>query len=167
MIIIWLLGPSGAGKTSLSNNIISALVGSGMKVAYVKDIPHDDARFDSQGKDTAKALNSGASVSVGRSPSLTFASIRGPTDLMSIVSQLRPHMDVCIAEGFHEEGETVHPDIRIDMKKREKTTSGNTGYVSVKSDHFSETLKYIDDPENVSGKVLSLIFKEIGLDKGT
>ena len=53
-------GPSNSGKTTLICKIAKIFIASGLRTAIVKHDPGDKARFDVEGKDSAKFSKLGA-----------------------------------------------------------------------------------------------------------
>lgn len=129
MFLIRVSGPSGSGKTSVAEHIISAAHKKGIKVSFIKDIPHDDAEFDRFGKDTYRAIVGGAVMSAGRSPSKSFISIYGYVGLNDLLKFMENNSDVCIVEGFRLEASSIKFDIHIEIQ----THQTDHGFVNIKA----------------------------------
>ena len=114
--MILVSGPSGSGKTLLAEHIIGGLSRRGIRVSFIKDIPHDDAEFDTRGKDTYRAVTKGAVMSMGRSPSKSFINIGGYVDLKGLVKLAENYSSVCIVEGFTSEASAVKFDVRLGLQ---------------------------------------------------
>ena len=115
MIIVSLTGHSNSGKTSLAKELTRLLSKEGIPVNYIKNIPHDDASFDAEGKDTENLLSAGAVVSAGRSPSKTFFTFNGSMQISEIIMMIRERSRICILEGFRNELDQLSPQIRVMM----------------------------------------------------
>lgn len=115
MIIVSLTGHSNSGKTSLAKELTRLLSKEGIPVTYIKNIPHDDASFDAEGKDTENLLSAGAVVSAGRSPSKTFFTFNGSMQISEIIMMIRERSRICIFEGFRNELDQLSPQIRVIM----------------------------------------------------
>ncbi len=94
-------GKSGSGKTLLSRTLITYLGKHGHRVSYLKDIPHDDASFETEGKDTELAMSAGAILSAGITPTKAFFTLREPHDLGELLILAGKWSEICILEGFH------------------------------------------------------------------
>ncbi len=103
MILIHLSGRSGSGKTTLAIRIIAALHSRGIRTAFLKNIPHDDVSFDLAGKDTNRAIRSGAALSAGRAVNSTFIEFGSALQLENLIEMTERVCDVCLIEGFHDE----------------------------------------------------------------
>lgn len=106
MRVVRVVGPSGAGKTSLVESLVPALAEHG-RVATVKSI-HHEVELDTPGKDTHRHRTAGADRVVGVTPTLTFSvAPRGKRDhpggeagvLADVLADLGDH-DVVVVEGF-------------------------------------------------------------------
>ena len=133
-------GKSGAGKTTLSRALITFLGRQGWRISYIKSIPHDDASFETEGKDTELAMNSGAMLSAGVTPSKAFFTLRGHHDLREVMILAEKWSDVCILEGFHSDIQTILPDVIINISPATADSSG-TVRVACGSLHSSFTME--------------------------
>ncbi|MEM0156780.1 MAG: molybdopterin-guanine dinucleotide biosynthesis protein MobB [Thermoplasmataceae archaeon] len=131
---ILIAGPSGAGKTTISEQIIGTLSREGIRVSFIKDIPHDDADFDKKGKDTYRAISRGAVMSIGRSPSGSFINIRGNMDLDKLLQIAENSSSVCIVEGFASEASSLHFDASIYLKVDQSEVKSSGAHAQVRSD---------------------------------
>ena len=106
MRAVRVVGPSGAGKTTLVEALVPALAAHG-RVATVKSI-HHDVEVDTPGKDTHRHRTAGADRVVGVTPSQTFSVVpRGKRDhpagetgaLADVLEDLVAY-DFVVVEGF-------------------------------------------------------------------
>ena len=61
-MIVGVYGYSSSGKTSFIEKLIKRLVDGGYTVAAIKHAPHDDVTIDSEGTDTYRHAQAGASI---------------------------------------------------------------------------------------------------------
>jgi molybdopterin-guanine dinucleotide biosynthesis adapter protein len=98
-IAVAFTGPSNSGKTTLIVKIANILIDQmGKKVAIIKHDPKDKARFDTEGKDSFKFSQTGASVAV-TSPSRTTVFSQNHKDLDEMMSMLG-EFDILLVEGL-------------------------------------------------------------------
>lgn len=90
-------GFSGAGKTTLMEQILPALAARGLKVAVVKHDVHG-IRLDLPGKDSARLFRSGADVLL-EGPGEGFFRCHDTPDLGAALALLAPHYDLVLVEG--------------------------------------------------------------------
>lgn len=112
---IAILGYSGTGKTTLARSIIGYLGRSGLRVSFVKNIPHDDAAFEMAGKDTESTMSAGATLSAGITPSKAFFTLSGHHDLVEIIELAGAWSDACILEGFRNEISRIGSDVIVNI----------------------------------------------------
>jgi len=109
MIVVGVVGRSGAGKTTLVERLVPALAES-VRVGTVKSI-HHAVELDDPGTDTYRHRIAGATRVVGVTPSLT-ASFRpvGKDDggegaaLARALEEFADDVDVVLVEGFGDSG---------------------------------------------------------------
>jgi formylmethanofuran dehydrogenase subunit E len=101
--IIRFIGPSGAGKTTLTTQVVRLLSARGISVAVIKHA-HHDVELDVAGKDSYKFTEAGAKLAVVSSPGkiARFEAIAAPPSLEQLAQQASGDVDVVLAEGFHE-----------------------------------------------------------------
>lgn len=106
MIIIAVVGDSGAGKTTTIEYLISNLAREGFKVGSIKHIHPSNFTIDTQGKDTWRYAQAGAKtiVAIATKELVIIRKTETPSnDLDQIVSLLdKDKLDVIFLEGMHE-----------------------------------------------------------------
>ena len=90
-------GPSGSGKTTLIEKIARKLTKE-REVAIIKHDPSDKARFDREGKDSARFFDTGAEVAVLSPTRTTLFSHRPRT--VEEVADLFGDFDLLLVEGL-------------------------------------------------------------------
>ena len=111
---IYMRGHSDSGKTTIAVWLIQKLTENHHKVAFLKNIPHDDLAIDVEGKDTDRAFKAGAIKIIGRTPTRTFSLERESKTLRTLMSGEGPET-VYIVEGFHSETDAVAPGMEINI----------------------------------------------------
>ncbi len=134
LFCIFIAGPSGSGKTTIAEQIIGRLSSEGVGVSFIKDIPHDDADFDLKGKDTYRAVSEGAAMSIGRSPSKTFITMRGNMDLSQLLQIAEHYCSVCVVEGFTQEVNSLHAYDSIFLRMDQEGAESWGTHIQVRSD---------------------------------
>lgn len=99
MKIFSFFGSSGSGKTTIIQNIISSLSNE-MKIAYIKNLPHDNISLDTQYKDTWKMEKAGSYKIYGLAPSRTYMMVHSRTTPDTII-QKDTDVDMFLIEGFN------------------------------------------------------------------
>ena len=91
-------GPSNSGKTTLITKLAKAFIEQGLKVVVLKHDPSDKARFDTQGKDSFKFYETGASVIV-QSPTRTTFFTHESLEIAECIA-LAGEFDLFLVEGL-------------------------------------------------------------------
>lgn len=91
-------GPSNSGKTTLITKLAKHFIDSGLKVAILKHDPSDKAKFDTEGKDSFKFYETGASVII-QSPTRTTFFSHESFDINECI-KLAGDFDVFLVEGL-------------------------------------------------------------------
>jgi len=112
--VLAICGFSGAGKTTLMEQVLPALAGRGLKVAVVKHDVHG-IQLDPPGKDSARLFQSGADVLLEGPGEVFFRSHEVP-DLEASLAVLTLHYDLVLVEGHKD---TALP--RVWLQKAEET----------------------------------------------
>lgn len=103
--MISFVAPSGTGKTSLVEQVITALIETGLDVAAVK---HDAHRIelDTEGKDSWRMRKAGASGTIlaGQNQLAWMGHAQNRPDLGALVDLFFPTADVVIVEGYRSAG---------------------------------------------------------------
>ncbi len=99
MKTVAVVGPSDSGKTTLTERLVERLDG---RVATVKHLDHAPD-IDTQGKDTARHRDAGATVTYGISSDGWFAT-GDSRQFDDILDELAPQYDYAIVEGFSGHG---------------------------------------------------------------
>ncbi len=103
--MVSVVAPSGTGKTSLIEKVITDLTGAGYRVAAVK---HDAHRIelDTEGKDSWRFREAGATSTalVGRNQLAWFADQAEMPPLERVAALLFPDVDLVLVEGFRSAG---------------------------------------------------------------
>lgn len=101
-VVFSLLGPSGAGKTSLAARLVGHWRAAGLSVGYAKHASHG-FDMDREGKDTWVLSSAGATGVAVTGPGGTAFVERGePADVRALVARFFPACDVVVAEGFRD-----------------------------------------------------------------
>ena len=102
--MISFVAPSGTGKTTLVEQVISSLIAKGLDVAGVK---HDAHRIelDTEGKDSWRMRKAGADALLVGANQLAWMSDRSPApNLDQLVRLFFPDADLVIVEGYRSAG---------------------------------------------------------------
>ena len=97
-LVIAFSGPSNSGKTTLICKIAKIFIASGLRIAIVKHDPGDKARFDVEGKDSAKFSELGAETVV-MSPTRTSYFSQRCMQIDEVVRMLG-EFDILLVEGL-------------------------------------------------------------------
>ena len=102
--ILAVLGRKNSGKTTVAERIVSTLVKRGLKVAVAKHISKKGFSMDSEGKDTWRYSDVGATPVIAVSDRETTVKLMRGTDVFSLDWMLRVSAendaDVLVIEGF-------------------------------------------------------------------
>ncbi len=103
-VLVALVGPSGAGKTTLAAALVRRWSAAGLRVGYVKHASHG-FEMDRPGKDTDRVAGAGAAGVAVSGPSGTAYLERTEShDPLTLVARFFPTADVVVVEGFREAG---------------------------------------------------------------
>jgi len=103
-VLVALVGPSGAGKTTLAAALVRRWSGAGLRAGYVKHASHG-FEMDRPGKDTDRVAGAGAIGVAVSGPSGTAYLERAETrDPVALVGRFFRTADVVVVEGFREAG---------------------------------------------------------------
>ncbi|MCY0851600.1 MAG: molybdopterin-guanine dinucleotide biosynthesis protein B [Thermoplasma acidophilum] len=97
MKVFSFFGSSSSGKTTVIEEIIRRLHEK-YRIAYIKNIPHDNLDLDTQGKDTWRAEKAGSYDTIGLSPTMTYMLTRKRTEIGEVIASL--DADIVLIEGF-------------------------------------------------------------------
>ena len=102
--VIGICGYHNSGKTTLIEKLIKWLKNEGYKIATIKNIPKKFS-IDTEGKDTWKHRQAGASVVVASSPDETAFIFKRGMELKEIADILNKivHPDLILVEGHKRE----------------------------------------------------------------
>ena len=98
--VVYVIGGHNTGKTTVIEEILPRLKEKGFKIGVVKDIHAEDFTLDSEGKDTWRLAEIGASMVCARGLEETDFLTREKMDLKEILNYF--DSDLIIAEGFKE-----------------------------------------------------------------
>ncbi|MBI3223064.1 MAG: molybdopterin-guanine dinucleotide biosynthesis protein B [Nitrosomonadales bacterium] len=106
-------GHSGSGKTTLIEKLLHELTGRGLRVATIK---HSHHALDTQGKDSWRHREAGASASLLLTPSgiSLMADSVEQHEPQQLAQHYFPAMDMVLAEGF-----SSVPGAKIEVLRRE------------------------------------------------
>lgn len=161
MFAVGFVGSSGAGKTTLMEKVLAALVARGLRVSAVKST-HHDTDVDKPGKDSWRFREAGASevILAGRERwALMRETPEGEVTLSELISRLAP-VDIVLVEGF--KSEEGIPRIGVARKAFGKPLPPSRDYVAVATDDEmlelpSGVLRLpVDEPEAVADFVEEL-----------
>ncbi len=101
--VIGIVGPSGAGKTALLEQLVAALAAHGLVVGCVKHSSHA-VEVDRPGKDSARHYAAGAAAVALAMPGqlATFRRLAPDAPRLAVaLASLPQGLDVILVEGFH------------------------------------------------------------------
>jgi molybdopterin-guanine dinucleotide biosynthesis protein B len=127
--IVCLVGPSGAGKTTLVEKLVPVIEKRGLRVATVKH--HHGARsLDLPGKDSYRHMEAGARAVVlaARDRLAVFVRLERDEPLEVLVARHLAQAHVVLAEGFKN---ARSPKIEVLGARRRPALSHETGLVAV------------------------------------
>jgi len=156
-MIVGVYGEKDSGKTTLVESLVSRLIKKGYGVGTIKHIHYDDFSIDTEGRDTWKHKNSGASVVVSSAPNETAFIFKDGLEFDAILDHLdRFDLDVIIVEGYKKEN---IDKIMVGNGKEEPNT------IFRYKDNLDEILEYIEDNVKKDGVVVRVNSKKIPLSK--
>ena len=121
-VILKIIGYSGAGKTTLIEQLIPYLRKRGLRLAVIKHTSHCH-ELDYPGKDSHRLRKAGAEAVFVSSPAMVamFRDVEQEWSVEQMLPHLPPGLDLVIAEGF-KSGE--HPYIEVFRKQVSKQLLG-------------------------------------------
>jgi molybdopterin-guanine dinucleotide biosynthesis protein B len=138
--VIGICGYHNSGKTTLIEKLIRRLRNEGYKIATIKNIPKKFS-IDTEGKDTWKHREAGASVVVASSPDETAFIFKRGMELKEIADILN---------------EIVHPDlILVEGRKRERIPKISVGDIELEG-----AIKYEDNIDEIQSWIHDFIRDE-------
>jgi len=138
--VIGICGYHNSGKTTLIEKLIKWLKNDGYKIATIKNIPKKFS-IDTEGKDTWKHSEAGASVVVASSPDETAFIFKRGMELKEIADILN---------------EIVHPDlILVEGHKRERIPKISVGDIELEG-----AIKYEDNIDEIQSWIHDFIRDE-------
>lgn len=138
--VIGICGYHNSGKTTLIEKLIRWLRNEGYKIATIKNIPKKFS-IDTEGKDTWKHRQAGASVVVASSPDETAFIFKRGMELKEIADILN---------------ELVHPDlILVEGHKRERIPKISVGDIELEG-----AIKYEDNIDVIQSWIQDFIRDE-------
>ncbi len=161
MFAVGFVGSSGAGKTTLMEKVLAALVARGLRVSAVKST-HHDTDVDKPGKDSWRFRKAGASevILAGRERwALMRETPEAEVTLAELLSRLAS-VDIVLVEGF--KSEEGIPRIGVARKAFGKPLPPSREYVAVATDDEMLELPAgavrlpVDEPEAVADFVEQL-----------
>jgi formylmethanofuran dehydrogenase subunit E len=101
--IIRFIGRSGAGKTTLTEDVVRILCERGLSVAVIKHA-HHNVELDVAGKDSFRFTGVGARLALVASPEklALFEAVSAAPPLENLARYIPTDVDVTLAEGFHD-----------------------------------------------------------------
>ena len=138
--VIGICGYHNSGKTTLIEKLIKWLKNDGYKIATIKNIPKKFS-IDTEGKDTWKHGQAGASVVVASSPDETAFIFKRGMELKEIAHILN---------------EIVHPDlILVEGRKMERIPKISVGDIELEG-----AIKYEDNIDEIKSWIQDFIHDE-------
>ncbi|MFM8981185.1 MAG: molybdopterin-guanine dinucleotide biosynthesis protein B [Planctomycetia bacterium] len=99
-LVVKLVGPSGAGKTTLAESLLRALCGQGLRVGYVKHAAHG-FELDRPGKDSARAAAAGAcGVALAGPAGIAYLAPEQQAAPEALAARFFADADLVLVEGF-------------------------------------------------------------------
>lgn len=112
-VMIAVHGPSGRGKTTLIEKVLSRLVARGLKVGVIKHA-HKGFSLDPQGKDSQRFWEAGATAVVAAGPEELFVRHRRTWSRASELRNLLPReLDCMFIEGFSHSTDAMDEAITV------------------------------------------------------
>ena len=161
MFAVGFVGSSGAGKTTLMEKVVAALVRRGCSVSAIKST-HHDTDVDKPGKDSWRYRAAGADevILAGRDRwALMRETPEASVTLSELLARLSP-VDIVLVEGF--KSEEGIPRIGVARKAFGKPLPASSEYVAVATDDEELELPAgavrlpVNDPEAVADFVEQL-----------
>src|SRR5688572_25481677 len=103
-VVVSLLGPSGAGKTTLAETLVRRWGGRGLRVGFLKHASHG-FELDRAGKDSERLTRAGAQgVALSGPSGIAYMEAREEGDARALVARFFPAHDIVVLEGFRGAG---------------------------------------------------------------
>lgn len=138
--VFGITGWKNSGKTTLTERLVTELVGRGWKVSTIKHA-HHDFDIDKPGADSFRHREAGATevaIVSGRRWALMHE-LRGEDEptLDQVLARLAP-CDLVLVEGYKRENHLKIEARRLEAKDRSPLTSKDPAIVAIASDHPAE-----------------------------
>jgi molybdopterin-guanine dinucleotide biosynthesis protein B len=135
--VFGITGWKNSGKTTLTERLVTELVGRGWRVSTIKHA-HHDFDIDKPGADSFRHREAGATevaIVSGRRWALMHE-LRGEDEptLDEVLARIAP-CDLVLVEGYKRENHLKIEARRLDAKDRSPLTSGDPAIVAIASDH--------------------------------
>ena len=158
-MIIGVYGEKDSGKTTLVERLVRGLVKKDYRVGTIKHIHYDDFSVDTEGRDTWKHKNSGASIVVSSAPNETAFIFKCGLEFDAILENLdKFDLDIIIVEGYKKEN---IDKILVGEGKEEPNT------IFKYKDNLDDILEYIESNVRKDHVVVRVNNKKIPLSKFT
>jgi len=116
--VLSIVGRSNAGKTTLLEKLIAALVRRGVRVGTIKH-SHHQPDMDTPGKDSWRHKEAGASASllIGPKRMLMVRDVEGDMNPRLLAERYFPGFDLLLVEGY-----AALPGAKIEVMRSERST---------------------------------------------
>ncbi|MBX0310860.1 MAG: molybdopterin-guanine dinucleotide biosynthesis protein B [Sulfurihydrogenibium sp.] len=147
--VIVIVGAHNSGKTTFIEKVVSILSEEGVKVAYIKHDPKGKAKTDTEGKDSYRIYNAGATEVIVASPNKIshFKKVQDYT-LEDLIKSVDPKIDIIIVEGFKTAKNFKKFEVIRKQENRDLMLKDDLDLVGVITDYYDFPLRFdINNPK--------------------